>query len=410
MAEQPKRTIAMLRTTLIGISLVTLSVYAATPPAPPRASDMLGDGFNDTGRAAVVSSRPHGNRAVGEAALPTGDPGSTGQWQPPILWDVIAIHAAVMPTGEVLHYSYPSGDPDGSRARLWDPVTEQFSVVDMNTDIFCSGLSFLPNGSLFVTGGNDYDCQFQGRHVTNTFDSFTQTWTQLGDMSVGRWYPTNITIGDGRVLILSGLDRACELTPVMEVFTPGHGLEIVPGGERLVQLYPRLHLLTSGKIAHVGPEAVTFTFDPEAGLWEFVDQSNLGWRCDGTSVLIPGRTDQIMTIGGHCPVTATCEIIDFAQPTPQWQWTGAMNHPRGHADALILPNKTVFVVGGGTDGLYGSPMHIPELFDPETESWTELPPHVYPRMYHGTTVLLADGRVLVAGQDSGPGALWAEIY
>lgn len=409
MAEQHKRTIAMATTTLIGILLLTVSAYAAPQPAPQRASDMSGDGFNDTGRAAVVSSRRHGNRSVGEGALPAGDPSSGGEWQPPMLWDVIAIHAAVMPTGEVLHYSYP-GDKDGSRARLWNPVTEQFSVVNMNTDIFCSGHSFLPDGSLFVTGGNDYDCQFQGRTVTNTFDSFTQTWTQLGDMSVGRWYPTNITLGDGRVLILSGLDQACELTPVMEVFTPGRGLEVVPGGERFVQLYPRLHLLTSGKVAHVGPEAGTFTFDPEAGLWQFVDHSNFGGRGNGTSVLIPGRTDQIMIIGGGFPVTGTCEIIDLSQPTPQWQWTGSMNHPRGHADALILPNKTVLVVGGGTDGLYGNPVLIPELFDPETESWTELPPHVFGRMYHATTVLLADGRVLVAGQNSGPSAFWAEIY
>ena len=410
MAEQHKRTIGMVTPTLIGVLMLTLSAYAASQPAPQRAADMFGDGLNDTGRAAVVSSRPHGSRSEGEGPLPAGDPGSGGQWQPPMLWDVIAIHAAVMPTGEVLHYSYPGGDADGSRARLWDPVTEQFTVVDMNTDIFCSGQSFLPDGSLFVTGGNDYGCQFQGRTVTNTFDSFTRTWTQLGDMSVGRWYPTNITLGDGRVLILSGLDRACELTPVMEVFTPGRGLEVVPGGARFLQLYPRLHLLTSGKIAHVGPEVATFTFDPEAGLWQSVDHSNLGWRCEGTSVLIPGRTDQILIIGGKCPVTGTCEIIDFSLPTPQWRWTGSMSHPRGHADALILPNKTVLVVGGGTDGQFGNPVLIPELFDPETELWTELPPHVYPRMYHATTVLLADGRVLVAGQNSGPSALRAEIY
>ncbi len=65
---------------------------------------------------AVVMSGP---RAQAQSAA---DPGSDGQWQPPMLWDVIAIHAAVMPTGEVLHYSYPDGT-DGSRARLWDPVT-----------------------------------------------------------------------------------------------------------------------------------------------------------------------------------------------------------------------------------------------------------------------------------------------
>jgi hypothetical protein len=31
-------------------------------------------------------------------------------------------------------------------------------------------------------------------------------------------------------------------------------------------------------------------------------------------------------------------------------------------------------------------------------------------MYHATTVLLPDGRVLVAGQDNGPGIFWGEIY
>ena len=84
----------------------------------------------------------------------TGSPSEVGQWQPPMEWPVIAIHAALMPTGEVLHYSYQSGDSgSGSAAALWDPQTGLFTPVNFYTNIFCSGLSMLPDGSLYVTGG-----------------------------------------------------------------------------------------------------------------------------------------------------------------------------------------------------------------------------------------------------------------
>jgi hypothetical protein len=55
---------------------------------------------------------------------------------------------------------------------------------------------------------------------------------------------------------------------------------------------------------------------------------------------------------------------------------------------------------------------VPELFDPETETWLEVAPHRYPRMYHATTVLLPDGRVLSAGQDGGDenSDVWGEVY
>ncbi len=87
------------------------------------------------------------------------NPMQVGRWLPPQFWPVIGIHAAVLPTGKVLHFSYPFGTP-GSLAKVWDPETGVFEDVSMSIDIFCGGLSFLPNGSLFVTGGNDEGCKF----------------------------------------------------------------------------------------------------------------------------------------------------------------------------------------------------------------------------------------------------------
>ena len=342
------------------------------------------------------------------------DPGPAvvGQWAPPQEWPVIGIHAAMLPSGKVLHYSYPTSS-QGSTARLWSPGTGLFTPANFPfSNIFCSGLSMLPNGFFYETGGTLPGCDFRGMSVTNAFNPFTESWTYIATMADGRWYPTNILLGDGSTIILSGRSLDCVLNTTMERYVPGGGIELVLGGQLQNQsLFPRLHLLTSGEIVRVGQEVQTIRFDPQAvGPWQVVGLSNFGHRCEGTSVLLPGRTDQILIVGGMCPATGTAEIIDFSAGIPQWRYTNPLNHPRGHADALILPDATVMVVGGGTQETYGMPVLIPELFDPDTETWTQLAPHTYGRMYHATTVLLPDGRVLVAGQDDGLSAFSGEIY
>ncbi len=401
----------MMITISIAVAAV-VSMGAACPPSPVEmrpeypanleAMWKAGPGLDVDGKAGQTQP------ASGE------DPALVGWWQEPILWEVIAIHAAVMHTGEVLHYSYPGEEP-GSVARLWDPTTERFTDVGMNADLFCSGHSLLGDGSLYVTGGTGYECEQQGLRLTHQYDPVARTWTHIGNMSVGRYYPTNVTLGDGRVLIMSGTDETCELTGVMEIFTPGEGLAIVANGERTVEFYPRLHLLSSGLVAHVGIDQETWTFDPAGGGWEFVGFSNFGVRKQGTSVLLPDRTDQIMIIGGRdndagLGLTDTCEIIDFSEPKPEYHYTAPLNEARGHADAIILPDATVLLVGGGRQGLYNLPVLTPELFDPETEQWQVLAPNVHSRMYHATTVLLPDGRVLAAGQDDGDSMFFGEVY
>lgn len=384
----------------VPVALLGATFSAAAAWCPEPASDVTGSGQPMPGQS---------------TALPVdGWLGDVGQWMPPQDWPVIAIHAAVLPTGQVLHYSYPF-DQVGSEAATWDPVTGQFTEVNGFTDIFCSGLVPLPDGTLFVAGGNDYQCLFQGRRVTHIFDPFTHTWTFTGAMAEGRWYPATIRLGDGRVVIMTGLDRTCSTTLVMERFTPGQGLSVVPGGERFLELYPRAHLLTSGLIAHVGVENSTWTFDPCTDSWQFVTTTSSGYRWNGNSVLVPARPDNIMLIGGHLgdlgAATTTCEWIDFTEADPHWRPTGSLNIARSHANTVILPDRTVLLVGGGLGpDLYQNPVLNAELFDPETESWTLLPPQQHPRMYHATAVLLPDGRVLSAGQDSGISSFTAELY
>lgn len=383
-----------------------LGVCASLTFMCPPVGEMPDDAYDNAWKiwAAGPKQSPH-------PAPPGYDPSLHGQWQPPTPWPVTGIHGLVLADGRVMHYSYPSGGGDGSNARLWDPDTGLFEDVSFNVDLFCSGHSLLPDGRVFISGGNDYECDFQGRNPTHIFDPADMSWRFVQNMLDGRWYPSHTTLGDGRVIITSGLATDCETNGEMEIYTPGAGVEFVPEGHRYLQLYPRIHLLSSGKIAYVGPEHQSFTFEL-GDQWRYIGNTNRGWRSDGSSVLIPGRIDEIMIIGGSSGgvATDTVEVIDFKDADPQWTYTTPLHHARGHLDALILPDKTVFVMGGGTDSLYGEPVFVPELFDPETEQWLELPPYVYGRMYHSTTLLLPDGRVLITGQDSGESYFWGEIY
>jgi hypothetical protein len=87
-----------------------------------------------------------------------------------------------------------------------------------------------------------------------------------------------------------------------------------------------------------------------------------------------------------------------------------MHYAREHANAVLLPDDTVLVVGGGQRGLYKKPVKQAELFDPESETWTLMATQTTPRAYHSTAILLPDGRVLSAGMDSGKWQRTGEIY
>jgi hypothetical protein len=80
------------------------------------------------------------------------------------------------------------------------------------------------------------------------------------------------------------------------------------------------------------------------------------------------------------------------------------------ANAVILPDGRVLVVGGGAQHTYGEPVLVPELYHPTTERWARLAPQQGSRMYHSTALLLPDGRVLSAGQDAGDLATFGEVF
>ncbi len=83
----------------------------------------------------------------------------------------------------------------------------------------------------------------------------TETYEGLTPLEVGRWYPTAVTGRDGRVVIVSGLEKTGITTNVTEVFDPATSTRSRLTGLRKFPLYPRFHLAANGRFFFTGPSS-----------------------------------------------------------------------------------------------------------------------------------------------------------
>lgn len=359
-----------------------------------------------------------GTVSVGPAGA---GPEQTGQWGSSFNLGVKGIHSILLPNGKVLLFSYPVSAV-GSDARLYDPTAGTTTDVSINRqlDVFCSSHSLLPDGRVFGAGGHVHLAAF-GLGIRNTtiFDPATNTWSDGPLLSEERWYPTQVTLGDGRVLVFSGDRDTIHPAPSVDAYNPvtNTTTQLPSSATLYLGLYPRQHLLPDGRILTnltTSQTQPTKLFDPATNTWTNLASTLFGTRAEaGSSILLPGLS-KVLYLGGSPlntgTATATAEIIDMSQPTPQWRYTNSMSTPRMWANALILPDGKVLVVGGGGQSRYKNPVRTAELFDPVTETWTTMAAQRYPRMYHSTAILLPDGRVLSAGHDRGNAQLTGEIF
>lgn len=338
----------------------------------------------------------------------------SGEWSSVQMWPYIAVHMHMLPTGQVMYYSsYENADDP----QLWDPTTSL--IVDATKagyNIFCTGHSFLPDGRLLITGGHILD--FVGLPNTFIYDPFANSWTRFPDMNAGRWYPTNTTLANGDVLVVSGQnDTVSGMNPLPQVFQTASGTwRDLTNALLVMPYYPYMFLAPNGKVFNAGPEQTTRYLNTSgSGTWTALTNSNFGTRNWGSAVMYD--SGKILLVGGaHTAFygsasggelpTATAEVIDLNAGTPRWRYVSSMNRPRKHLNTTILPDGKILATGGssgseGTNEMSIDPTYPAEVWDPATESWTTLASLSVYRGYHATALLLPDGRILSASGDFG---------
>jgi hypothetical protein len=251
-----------------------------------------------------------------------------------------------------------------------------------------------------VAGGHIDDDR--GLPDVNLYGS-SSGWTASAPMRRGRWYPTNTTMANGEVVIIGGRDEASVNVPLPEVWKAGT-IRQLTGASLSLPYYPRAFLAPNGKLFYAGEHRTTRYLNITGdGKWTTVGQRRFANREYGSAVMY-ARGKVLYAGGGR--TTNTAEIIDLNLAKPAWQWTGSMAYARRQHNLTVLPTGEVLATGGvaGTEfNDLSQPVRAAEIWNPATGTWRTLASNTIVRGYHGTSLLMPDGRVLNAGSGDGAG-------
>jgi hypothetical protein len=364
----------------------------------------------------------------------------------PFLSPVLPIHAALLPpdgqgVSRVFFFAGSSNNFDNSITQfrvleggaLWTYPGDNFERPATPTgpptedypdgaplDLFCGGQSLLPDGRLLVAGGTAQYDPFWGAAHAFILDSNINPkgWIPATDMGNGRWYPTQVTLGDGKILAVSGTDQNEELNQIPEIYDPTNDTwQSRPDSLSPYPLYAHLFLLLNGRIFYSGgyfgqnygvtPRILNLLDNTELPIGGLRDEDS---RDQSVTVLLPpAQNQQFLVIGGGISDGPATNLVDQVSPlssTRRYAARQNLIHARKHHHAVLLPDRTVFVCGGSGNHEGGAALEEPpvepeglpaEIYNPATNTWTEVEAEGIPRLYHSVALLLPDGSVLSAG-------------
>ncbi len=346
------------------------------------------------------------------------DPAFAGRWSSRIDWPHIAIHSVMLSDGKLLTYGTGgSGIQGAMEYNVWDPTLGIGQTSHKNiqgnaqVDSFCSAASLLPDtGNVLIPGG---DARPLGRNNVGIrdatlFDAVTQTVSGANDMNHERWYPTSTTLPSGDILVSAGRDGDAVFTETPEVYSTANGTWRLLNNASMSAyqfFYPRQFVIPNGKVFGVSGRAMYIMSTDGNG--SINDVGQLPGHSFGTSATAamfePGK---IIHAGGFSNHGIGAVVIDVTSGTPSVSRTEDLAQPRrAWATTVLLADGKVMMVGGSyevNDDITAS--HGTEVWDPDTGKWIQYSRHELSRLYHSTATLLMDGRVLLAGGGS-PGPL-----
>lgn len=306
------------------------------------------------------------------------------------------IHSALLPSGKVLLFTY-------NDTWLFDPLTRSFAGPLASPGVIvCAGMAMLGDGRLFVAGGFagfDDHGRYTGPPTAQVFDPWGEAWTEVAPMRHNRWYPTVVTLPDGRAAVFTGTDGG-DLKSAVEVFDPATGTWAI-AGDRDIPLYARAHVIPDGTVLFTSPDRGTVRWDPGTGTFEAGPTRGDGYRRGGVSVLLDSARGTVLAYGGIGKSTtdpgfnATMRASEVLDPTTgRWLPTGDLAQGRLWGPGVLLPNGDVLAIGGE---ILPAPAAHAEWYEADTGQWVEMAKARYRRPYHSTGLLLADGSVLATG-------------
>ncbi len=388
-------------------------------PGALRPDEPAAQPVNEPSSAASLMQSLGLRHTVGDAPV-TPDPAEVGTWSAPLTAPLVPVFAALLPNGKVLAWDYydpalspiVAGQESNTRAIVWDPAdgsSTPVNVADFN--LFCAGFSHLPDGNLYVAGGQ-LNVAGDPIEQTHVFDWQSNAWSRGADMVRKRWYPSVAATSNGESLVLGGDPEGSHGQlggDHGEVRQLDGSLRSLTGMDTYSdRLYPFLAPMPDGRVLYAG-------WDPQMLLLDTAGSGSAApagardalTRAYGSfAQLAPG---EVLVGGGGSGtpgVSASGTTISFGDGVPATAAALAMAHPRRHHYLTLLADGSVLATGGlglGADDplvdLDDADDYVKaaELWQPGATDWRELAAADKVRQYHSIAMLLPDGRVLTGG-------------
>ncbi|HPF62167.1 MAG: hypothetical protein KC544_13625 [Gemmatimonadetes bacterium] len=270
----------------------------------------------------------------------------------------------------------------------------------------------LPDGRVLLVGGFGDD---QGAPpVVEVFDPVRQRFTALESRLEPRHSHTATPLADGRILVTGGYGRGNRYLATTVLIDPRTG-QATAGPDMLeARAGHEAVRLDDGRVLVIGGVGVGWTFLASAELYDPVANRFLptGAMAEPreSHVALRLHDGRVAVIGGHVGrrealrLQASIEVHDPA--TGRFTMLGVLREARHKHDAVVLPDGDLLVLGGADRRDSRGVLRSVERIDPASGRSSPMPALARPRYkLRGTSIVLPDGRILVAGGASRP-----EIY
>ncbi len=254
-------------------------------------------------------------------------------------------------------------------------------------------------------GSTSVAARFAGALAEATVAVTSNAWSPVAAPMASRHGHFAVALADGRVWVGGGNTRA----PFAEIFDPQSGLWSTAAGLGVSENAQRAIMLDNSKVLVIGP----FTgglYDARTDRWSATGsrvRSNLQ-----RSSAIRLQDGRVLVAGGHIHAVdsdvggfrfATSGATEVYDPVSN-SWTAAASMLNRRRDfdwfmrVVLLADGRVLVAGGSRiegraiDAI-SIPVHAAEVFDPGSNTWSLLPDPADTR-YESLRLLLQDGRAL----------------
>ncbi len=368
-------------------------------------------------------------------------PEQDGQWSDPIPFGIVPVAVANLPDGKLITWSskfrdtYTEMEDGMTYTEIFDPTLGTDgqalgeTVTQTNHDMFCPGINNLADGRILSAGGTSSE-------RTSIYDPVTGIWSRAADMNVNRGYQGNVTLADGSVFTVGGSWSGSNTVATnggknAELYTPSTGWINLPNiegediftandlakelqGPYRVDNHVWLWPAPNGKIFHAGPGEMMHWIEPDIANGGSISDAGLRgtdtYSMKGTTVMFD--IGKILKVGGaesygssdpaFVPAKDNSMVIDINDEN-NVTVTATVNNlsfARTMHNSTVLPDGKVLVTGGLDKAEVFSDTGArltAELYDPATNSWSNVAGMAIPRTYHSVSILLTDGRVFVGG-------------